>query len=216
MTLLQAAQGLFPPGVAVALCPIGQAAPLWPDETPFVIGAVPARQAEFAAGRSAARQAMQALGLAPRAIGVGPDRAPVWPDGILGSITLAGGLARAAVGPTQGFGGIGLDLEPETPLEADLVPSIALPAEQDWIARQTEPLIAAKHLFVAKEAAFKAQFPRTRQVFGFETLHVDFDCNRLIARFQTDVPPFRAGDTLTGHFATASGFCLAGFALFHG
>src|SRR5277367_2552834 len=61
--------------------------------------AVRARRTEFLAGRACARSALRKLadGRADDAIPIGPDRAPVWPAGIVGAITHAHGFAAAAV-----------------------------------------------------------------------------------------------------------------------
>ena len=61
-------------------------AALFPDEQAAVSRAVEKRRAEFAAGRSLARIALTEIGHAPCAIAQA-DRAPVWPLGIVGSIT---------------------------------------------------------------------------------------------------------------------------------
>jgi 4'-phosphopantetheinyl transferase EntD len=50
-------------------------------------GSVEKRWREFAAGRSCARKALAASGHAPVAVLQGAGREPVWPQGIVGSIT---------------------------------------------------------------------------------------------------------------------------------
>src|ERR1700716_1803425 len=59
--------------------------------------AVPNRQREFLAGRLCAAQALRCLGADSTHVGMAGDRAPVWPDGVVGSITHSGGFAAAAV-----------------------------------------------------------------------------------------------------------------------
>ena len=131
-----------------------------PDEERAIIRAVPTRQTEFRLGRMAARQALARLG-APAPVPMGADRAPIWPEGIAGSITHQDGIAVAVV--TTG-GWLGLDLDRTDPLTPDLVPEICRPEEDAGKAR---------HIFSAKEAAYKAQYPATRRVFGFHGLSVD-------------------------------------------
>lgn len=209
--MIGAAQSLFPLSVAVAACAVGQGGALWPDEDAAMLRAVPARRAEFAAGRTAARQALALMGQVDISIPMGPDRAPVWPAGLVGTITHAGGLALAAC--ARGFAGIGLDLEPATPLDPDLVASLCLPSEQDWLSRQPAPGLAAKLIFCAKEAAYKAQYPVSKQIFDFQTLEITLQGQSLTARFQRPIPPFPAGFSFEGRSAHVEGHLLAGFTL---
>lgn len=140
----------------------GAAAPGHPDEERAIIRAVPTRQTEFRLGRMAARQALARLGVqAP--VPMGPGRAPIWPEGIAGSITHHDGIAVAVV--TMG-GWLGLDLDRAGPLDPDLIPEICRPEENASKAR---------HIFSAKEAAYKAQYPANRVVFGFHGLSVDLN-----------------------------------------
>lgn len=206
------AQVLFPPGAEVAACAIGKAPPPWPSEAPAVAAAVPARQAEFAAGRAAVRAALDALGLPPVAVPVGPTRAPAWPAGIVGSITHSDGLALAVLAPARQCAGLGFDAEPDAPFPADLVDSVTRPEERRWLAAQPEPLTAARMIFAAKEAAYKCQFPASRAVIGFDALRIDFGGNgRVEAVFAIPVPPFAVGDRLHGRVARGAGLLIAGF-----
>lgn len=135
------------------------APPLWPEEQPAMARAVPARRQEFAAGRAAARAAMAQIGWAGQGLPVGPDRAPVWPGGLVGSISHAGPWAGAIVARQADWAGLGLDLEPATPMPADLAPMVRAPGDDD--AGLLPAPMAAKLIFSVKEAAFKAQFPLT-------------------------------------------------------
>ncbi len=139
--------------------------------------AVPARVAEFTGGRIAARAALAQIGVAPQPIAMGADRAPLWPRGVLGSISHAGGLclAVAARGPWRG---IGVDIEPDADMDPDLIDTIAAPGELSGLAPLT-PGRAATRIFSAKEAAYKAQFPLTRAVFGFDAMQARMPALRM-------------------------------------
>lgn len=214
-TAVAAAQALFPPGAEVAGWDIGEAPAPWPLEAAAVAAAVPARKAEFAAGRAAARLALEALGLPPMAVPVAASRAPCWPRGITGSISHTDGVALAVLIPERQCRGIGLDIEPDEPFPNDLVSSVTLPEERRWIAAQPDPARAARLVFVAKEAAYKCQFPLSQSVLGFDAIRISVDpaARRLTAEFRIDVPPFRAGTLLRGRFARAGGLLFAGFTL---
>lgn len=206
------AQRLFPPGAEVAACAIGAAPPPWPSEAPAIAAAVPARQAEFAAGRAAVRAALNALGLPAVAVPVAGTRAPVWPSGIVGSITHSDGLALAVLAPSRHCGGLGFDAEPDAPFPEDLVGSVTHRDERRWLAAQRDPLSAARMIFVAKEAAYKCQFPASQAVLGFDALRIGFSGEgRIEATFTIAVPPFTVGQRLQGRIARGAGLVMAGF-----
>lgn len=182
--LATALRAALPPGVVLGQ---GRAEPLWPGEA--VPGAVPARLAEFALGRSAARAAMRALGVPPMAVPMQADRSPLWPTGLTGSISHCAGACFAILARRADSVGLGLDIEPVQPLDPDLWPVILRPEE-----RSLDPLT----VFVAKEAAYKAQYAVTGRVFDFQTLSVTLDGQGFIARFQQDVGQFATGSALAG------------------
>lgn len=211
--LARVAGDLFPDGVGLGLACIGAAPDLWPGEGLAVASAVAHRQAEFAAGRAAARAALAAAGLDPAAIPVGPDRAPVWPEGVTGSISHGEDMAIAVAAPTARVAGLGIDLEPDAALPDDILSEICDGEECAWIAGQAEPLRWARLIFAAKEAAFKCQYPASGAVFGFDAMSIRIDPAQgtLTARFTAPVAPFAAGDLLHGRFAFSHGLVIAGF-----
>lgn len=204
-TLLAAARSLASTGMGWAAAdPKAPASPLWPGEA---IGkAVPARVLEFAAGRATARTALAALAVAPAAIPQAPDRAPIWPDGISGSITHSPTLCLAAV--THLPRRIGIDLEPITPLSRALWETVLLPSETAAISAAGTPALNAKLIFSAKEAAYKAQYQRSQTLMGFQGLEVTLLDNRFIARFTQSVPGFAQNTCLHGHFCQSEGHFL--------
>jgi 4'-phosphopantetheinyl transferase EntD len=202
------ARGLLPASVAVAAADPSSDRATDPD-TPA--GAVPKRQREFAAGRSAARAAMASLGLPPAAIPVGSDRAPVWPAGLTGSITHSGTACLAAVVPTAQLRAIGLDLELEDRVTPDLWPEVLLPEELGWLSARApgQRNALATVIFSAKEAAYKAQYPISRTLFGFDALQIRLDpAGRFTAEFRQTEGPFAKGDLLHGASLRAEGHVL--------
>lgn len=143
---------------------------LWPDEAPVIARALEKRQRDFAAGRRAAREAMVALGVAPAAIPQGEQREPVWPQGLIGSISHCRTCCIATVAHARAHRTIGIDIEPATPLDPDLIPLICTDGEQNWLQTQPDRNLAAKQIFSAKEAVYKAQFPLSREVIGFKAV----------------------------------------------
>jgi 4'-phosphopantetheinyl transferase EntD len=199
---------LFPPDVAVAAEIIGPAdtASLWPAERTAIAGSVPARRDEFAAGRTAARRALAALGEPPAELPVGLDRAPVWPTGLFGSISHSSGVAAAAL---RRSGPLGLDIEEDAPIEPALWPMILQPDELSRLPEEN-PGRWVRQVFAAKEAVFKAQPPEHRVLFGFEAVEIRLDDKRFEARFRQPVGAFSQGFTMPGRLEVASGLILAG------
>ena len=191
--LAVALRAVMPEGVALGL-PVPGDPPL-EDPGP----AVAARRVEFAAGRSAARAAMAGLNLPPRPIPMGEDRAPVWPAGVVGSISHCAGACLAVAGPAARWRGLGLDVEPLQVLEAGLWPVILGPGETGDALRS----------FVAKEAAYKAQYPVSRTLFDFHTLRLDWRGDAFVAQFTRPVAPFAAGAALCGRLVQAGGLVAA-------
>lgn len=215
-SLLQQRQALLPAlfsgGVSLGACDPQDHPPApFPEEAACLSPtAVDKRRREFAAGRAAAHQAMRASGREPCPILVGPKRAPLWPRGVVGTISHTRSFACAALASALSHRGIGLDVEEDTPLSRDLWPSIASEAEQAWMRQQNDSGQAGKLLFSAKEAAYKAQYCASARYFGFEGMELRFEMakGRFSAQFTADQLPFHAGDTLKGRFTIAAGVIL--------
>lgn len=109
-------------------------APLPEEAACLSPNAVQKRRREFAAGRAAARQAMRHLGAGPQPVLAGADRAPVWPEGLTGSISHTRSCAMAVLAPAKAVQGLGIDLEEDTPLKEDLVPAICTARERGLAA----------------------------------------------------------------------------------
>lgn len=200
MSLADALRSLLPPGLALAeddprATPTG----LWPAESAATARMTPARLHEFAAGRRAARTAMAALGLPEAALPMGADRAPVWPDGVTGSIAHHATVCLALAGRRADWAGLGLDLEPDRPLPSDLAATICLPGE-------AADARAALAVFCAKEAAYKALFPTIATVLEFFDMAVTFDPDgRFRARLTRDVASLGADTEIPGKILRARG-----------
>ena len=139
----------LPAGLAWAVsAPVPDRRSLFPQEAVAVQRAVPARKAEFAGGRQAARDALAQLGCPPMPILVGEGRAPVWPNGFCGSITHTDGICLAIVGHSRDFRSVGVDLDLDEPLPAELIREVALSAE---LPVQTDLTLVARRIFSARD-----------------------------------------------------------------
>lgn len=206
--LLALARRLLPAGCAVASADPSRHWPLLSGEA--LPGAAPRRLAEFSAGRHAARSALRGLGLPLTAIPMGDDRSPLWPDGIAGTISHDRTACLAAV---RRGGGIGIDLEEDEALPEDLWETVLLPEERLWVQAQPLPGPAAKLVFSAKEAAYKAQYPASGMLFGFDRLMVSLTAEAFTATFRAATGPFGAGCALQGRWGRAAGHVLTAVAI---
>lgn len=186
-------------------------APLPEEAACLSPNAVAKRRREFAAGRAAAHQAMQQLGLAPQPVPAGSDRAPRWPKGLTGSISHTRSCAMAVLAREEAVQGLGIDLEEDRPLKDDLLPAICTPRERAWLQRQDNPGQLAKLTFCAKEAAYKAQYALSRAYYGFDgmELDIDLDAGSYRAIFTADRTPFARGEAVAGRFAIGAGLIMA-------
>lgn len=148
---------------------------LYPQEQAVVSRAVGRRRREFRAVRHCARRAMRELGCAPVPLLPGERGMPLWPPGVVGSMTHCPGYRAAAVGHVGDLIAIGVDAEPHDMLPPDVMVHVALREEQ---ARLTELATVAEEicwdrvLFCIKEATYKAWFPLTRSRLGFRDVAV--------------------------------------------
>ncbi len=180
--------------------------PLLPDEEPCMRRAVGKRRREFAAGRACARTALEHFGIYNHALLVGPDRAPVWPANIVGSITHCEGFVGAAVARVGVIRGIGVDAERADPLHPAAVKLICSPREREWIRVVAPPDYTdwPKLIFSAKEAAYKCLSPWCKRPLGFHDLEITPQPaeGRFAVRPLGDVPfPHAESMQLEGGFA---------------
>ena len=167
-------EAFLDPGLTWGLCPCVGAPEAMPDEEVHVKKAVLKRQQEFRAGRKAAREALVKLGYPPTTIPVGFRREPIWPSGVVGSISHSRELAIAVVGFATKCRGLGVDIEEDADLDRELWPTLFTPSELDWLLCTTaqDRSRLARILFSAKESVYKYQFPKTREIPEFTELEL--------------------------------------------
>ncbi|MFE7761469.1 4'-phosphopantetheinyl transferase [Streptomyces sp. NPDC057438] len=149
---------------------------LYPEEEAVVARAVAKRRREFTVVRACARRAMEKLGVTPRALVPGQRGAPVWPDGLTGSMTHCEGYAAAAVVRDGDLASLGIDAEPHGPLPEGVLAAIALPAEEARLDRLSagDPTVHwDRLLFSAKESVYKAWFPLTGRWLDFSEADIE-------------------------------------------
>jgi 4'-phosphopantetheinyl transferase EntD len=193
---------------------------LFPQERAALGEAVEKRRREFVTARACARRALAELGLPPSPIANGERGEPLWPEGVVGSITHCAGYRACALGRSHELLGVGIDAEPNQPLPDGVLGQIARAEERPWLAAlaRTQPAVSwDRLLFCAKEAVYKVWFPLARCWLGFEDATLTFDpvertfCARLLRPWpDTGVS---LGRSLEGRWLAREGLVLAAIAL---
>ncbi|WP_426410340.1 4'-phosphopantetheinyl transferase family protein [Bradyrhizobium ganzhouense] len=150
----------------------------FPGEEALVASAVETRRREFITARRCARDALAKLGYAPAPIGAGPKREPLWPAGVVGSITHTTGFRAAAVASQNVLASIGIDTEQNDRLPDGVEETITVSGEPEMLAalsRRFPAIHWGRLLFSAKESVYKAWFPLTGRSLGFEDARVAID-----------------------------------------
>lgn len=188
---------------------------LFPEEATAVAGAVPKRQREFAQVRVCARSALRRLGIEPVPLLPGHRGAPLWPRGVVGSMTHCAGYRAAAVARSADAAGIGIDAEPDGPLPDGVLDAVSLPSEREALRT-----LSAAHpevswdrvLFSAKESVFKTWYPLTSRELDFleAEITIDADAGTFCARLLVEGPvlggvPLRS---FTGRWAAHAGMLV--------
>ena len=167
---------LLPLGVSVFECRADDESTfLFPEERPLVGRAVESRIREFTIARSCARQALGKLGFPPVPILRGPKGEPLWPAGIVGSITHCKGYRAAAVAMQSNISAIGIDAEIDDALPPEVLKSICVEEEIAWLSQEHDRLRWDRIIFSAKESVYKAWFPFTRRWLGFEEVAITIE-----------------------------------------
>jgi 4'-phosphopantetheinyl transferase EntD len=206
MTIIHQIGDVLPGGAAIAgggLDP--EDGFLFPEEEVLVVRTVAKRRREFLAGRSYARRALSRLGGGATAILAEPSRAPRWPAGFTGTISHSASICAAIVARTTDIASIGLDLEGDAPLAADLVPLVC--RDEDLVRRDViERSIGAdlaKVVFVVKEAFYKTYFPLVGCFLDFNDVSVTIDpgsCTFVARLTNAARPSFGERRQLSGAF----------------
>ncbi|MBA6257655.1 MULTISPECIES: 4'-phosphopantetheinyl transferase family protein [unclassified Colwellia] len=166
------------------------------------------RQAEYLAGRYAARCALHDLGFEVKNITTGKHRSPVWPTGISASITHTDSIAICAASYKYDCEYLGIDLEKRLNLKCitDIKSSI-INLQEENLLFQTELSFedAFTLTFSAKESLFKALYPRVGRYFDFSAAQIiDICCstNKFTMILLEDLTQeVIAGKKFTGYFS---------------
>jgi 4'-phosphopantetheinyl transferase EntD len=201
------------PVVSVAVAGDEDTGYLLPAESAQFGWAVERRRREFTAARTCARRGLRLLGLPETPILRGPKREPLWPAGVVGSITHCPGYCAAALARELDVLAIGIDAEIHAELPPGVLQHVAVASERERLAAAPPgPIRWDRLLFSAKESVFKAWFPLTRRWLGFEGAAVTFDPKEQTfhARLLVEPPTVdgRVLRSFDGRFLVCGGFVL--------
>ena len=164
------------------------------------------RRREFATTRALAREGLERFfGVQGFDLVNAEDRAPIWPRGISGSIAHSDTRVWVAL-VEAGYGTIGIDGEGRAELKRELWHLTLCDEEVAYLEALPAPGRGrrALALFSAKEALYKAQYPRTGSFMGFQAVRVDLgEAGALCCTFRQAVGSFPEG-------YVAHGRCLDG------
>ncbi|MCM0678286.1 4'-phosphopantetheinyl transferase superfamily protein, partial [Micromonospora phytophila] len=139
--------------------------------------AVESRRRDFTAGRVCARRAMAALGVPPVAVPAAADRSPVWPAGVVGTITHTRGYCAAAAARATEIRSVGMDAERHKELNPGVRRLICLPEEEQRCARLPAGTSWPAVLFSAKETVYKVWHPVVGTWLDFHDALVELDAD---------------------------------------
>jgi 4'-phosphopantetheinyl transferase EntD len=204
---------LLPSAVAVAVAgPADWTGDLLPAEQACLSErAVQTRRRDFAAGRNCARRALRDLGLPTAAVPAAADRAPVWPAGVVGSITHTAGYCAAAAAHTTDIRSVGMDAEQHREINPGVRRLVLLPEEEAACARLPSDISWPVVLFSAKETIYKVWYPVVRSWLDFHDARLDL--NPDAGTFTARIAPARVDAagvedppaSITGRFVIADG-----------
>jgi len=152
------------------------------EELSSVGRALPKRVREFTAGRHIARSALRELNLAAASIPVAENRCPVWPDGIVGSISHTDDRVGVALAQAKDYVSVGFDIESVGSVKRDLFDMVLTDNERENMDLTANPELATQ-VFSCKESVYKAVYPIIGKFLEFRDLeiriadgHFEADC----------------------------------------
>jgi len=139
-----------------------------------------ARRRASGAARMVARGLLGDLGADAQApLPRSSSGAPLWPEGILGSLAHDDAFAVAAVARRGRLAGIGVDVEPAEPLPGDLIDLVLGAAER---AETEGDGVKRRLVFAAKEAVYKAIHPLDGTPLEYADIKIEFAKGRATLR----------------------------------
>ena len=134
----------------------------------------PKRTEDFSTGRYCARRALKKLRIPPQEILFGPNKEPLWPKGIVGSISHCDSLTCAIVAKKSDHISLGLDIEEIGRVTPDFFDLVFTENEKRYLSSFTRRKLEEQStvIFSIKEAFYKFQHPLTNTFLDFLDVEV--------------------------------------------
>lgn len=183
-----------------------------------------ARAAEYSSGRRVAREALRLLGIEDWPVAVRGrvpgdtwGRAPLWPEGVVGTITHSRTLSLALVVHRARLVGVGADLETGNRVSERVAERVLNERERArQRARQQAHLDEPDWrtlLFSAKESVYKAVNPVAGEFLGFEDVEIAAAAGEFTATTTRACASTAWAAAGKGHFLRTHGHWLTIFLL---
>jgi len=193
---------------------------LYPEEQALLARALDPRRREFTTVRSCARDALAKLGLPPAPILRGDDGAPIWPVGVVGSMTHCRSYRAAVVARSVEMWAVGVDAEPNEPLPSEVMDVVAHEEERAWVShlRAERPGVNwDRLLFSTKESVFKTWYPMNRRRLDFNQIAITVETAEGIFSAElhesATAPTASALTSFTGRWLARDGLLLTAIAV---
>jgi 4'-phosphopantetheinyl transferase EntD len=132
------------------------------------------RLTDFSNGRYCATKALEQIGIENAIIPIGEDREPIWPEGIVGSISHCDSLTGAIVAKSSDHISLGLDIEEIGRVTPDLWELVFTENEKNFLfsLSKEDQRVKSTAIFSIKEAFYKFQHPLTKTFIDFLDVEV--------------------------------------------
>lgn len=169
------------PGITIGhrLISPGDEHALLQEEAPAFASSIVAVRRASGAARIVARQLLARLGYPQCPLPKSSSGAPIWPAGVVGSLTHDSRVALAAVGMRRDVGALGIDVEPSEFLPPELLDMVATPQERLKIA---DDPYRGRLLFAAKEAVYKAVYPLDQTFLDHHDVQISLADRKAVVR----------------------------------
>ena len=152
-----------------------QVKPVHADEWQLVANASLKRQREFTCGRYYAHQLLIAAGYGDCFVDRDDKGCPIWPDGVIGSISHTNDYCVAVLSANTATAALGVDLEECGRMKESLWPRLFTDQEIQQIRAVRSPaesMRLAAIIFSAKEAFYKCDYPLNGRSYDFREVEV--------------------------------------------
>jgi 4'-phosphopantetheinyl transferase EntD len=161
---------------------------LFPDERKLIRSFNKKRIHEFSTGRHCAHTAMSELGEQQGSVLIGKNNEPIWPKGLVGSISHAENLVGSVVSRDRGQFSIGMDIELKGRIKREIWPELFTQVEQNFLQALSpnECDFYSTSLFSLKESFYKYQFPKTGKYLDYLEVEIYLVKDNYTLRILTD------------------------------